>query len=78
MNAQEVWLELLNQEPVQKKFPYKDNTGFRFEIEAASESIRNGLLENEIMPLTDTLQLMETIDEIKNQLGLVYANDKLQ
>ncbi len=78
LNAQEVWLELLNQDPVQKKFPHKENTGFRFEIEAASESIRNRLLENQIMPLSDTLQLMETIDEIKNQLGLVYANDKLQ
>jgi len=77
LNAQEVWLELQNQEPIQKKFPYKDDTGFKFEIEAASESIRNGLLENAIMPLSDTLQLMETIDEIKNQLGLRYANDKL-
>ena len=75
LNAQEVWLELVDQEPIQMKFPHEDNTGFKFEIEAASESIRNGLLENEIMPLTDTLQLMETIDEIKNQLGLVYAND---
>jgi len=76
LTAQEVWLELVNQEPVQKKFPFKDNTGFKFEIDAASESIRDGLLENKVMPLTDTLQLMETIDEIKNQLGLVYANDK--
>lgn len=78
LNAQEVWLELNDQEPVQKKFPFPNNTGFKFEIEAASESIRNGLLENEIMPLTDTLQLMETIDEIKNQLGLIYSNDKHQ
>ncbi len=78
LNAQEVWLELQNQEPVQKKFSHKDNTGFKFEIEAASESIRNGLLQNEIMPLADTLQLMEIIDEIKNQLGLVYANDMLK
>ncbi|UCC53095.1 MAG: Gfo/Idh/MocA family oxidoreductase [Anaerolineaceae bacterium] len=75
LNAQEVWLELADHEPIQKKFPHEDSTGFKFEIEAASESIRNGLLENEIMPLSDTLQLMETIDEIKNQLGLVYAND---
>ena len=78
LNAQEVWLELENEEPVQKLFPHKDSTGFKFEIEAATESIRNGLLENEIMPLSDTLQLMETIDEIKNQLGLVYANDMLE
>ena len=78
LNAQEVWLELNDQQPIQKKFPFPNNTGFKFEIEAASESIRNGLLENEIMPLTDTLQLMETIDEIKDQLGLIYSNDQRQ
>ena len=78
LNAKDVWLEIQNQEPIQKKFPHQDSTGFMFEIEAASESIRNGLLENDIMPLVDTLQLMETIDEIKNQLGLVYENDRLQ
>lgn len=77
LGAQEVWLELQDQEPMQKKFPFDINTGLQFEIDAASESIRNGALENEIMPLSDTLQLMETIDEIKNQLGLVYSNDKL-
>lgn len=78
LNTQEVWLELNDQEPVQYKFPFPDSVGFKFEIDAASESIRNGLLQNEIMPLTDTLQLMETIDEIKKQLGLVYRNDKFQ
>lgn len=78
LNTQEVWLELNDQEPVQHKLPFPDSIGFKFEIDAASESIRNGLLENEIMPLSDTLQLMETIDEIKSQLGLVYGNDKLQ
>lgn len=77
LNTQEVWLELNDQEPVQHKFPFLDSTGFKFEIDAASESIRNGLLQNKIMPLADTLQLMETIDEIKKQLGLVYGNDKL-
>ena len=66
----------MNQAPSQKEFPYDTKTGFQFEIEAASESIRNGVLENEIMPITDTLQLMETIDEIKDQLGLVYSNDR--
>ena len=77
LRTQEVWLELLDQEPIQKIWPFDDRTGFRFQIEAAAESIRNGLLENDIMPLSDTLQLMETIDEIKDQLGLVYANDRL-
>ena len=78
INAQEAWLELKGHETVKKQFPVGDNTGFKFEIAAASDCIRNGLLENDVMPLADTLQLMETIDEIKKQLGLVYANDRLR
>lgn len=74
--TQEVWLELNGEEALKKEFPYDEKAGFQFEIAAATESIQNGLLENEIMPLSDTLQLMETIDEIKAQLGLVYANDR--
>lgn len=77
LNAQEAWLEVKDQEPIKKKFPVGDKIGFKYEIEAASDCIRKGLLESEIMPLTDSLQIMETIDEIKSQLGLVYANDKL-
>jgi predicted dehydrogenase len=74
--GQSVILHLKDQNPVEYNLPFDKNTGFQYEIAAASESIRDGLLENETMPLSDTLQLMETIDEIKNQLGLVYANDK--
>jgi len=77
LNAQEAWLEVKDQEPIKKDFPVGNKIGFKFEIEAASDCIRYGLLENEIMPLSDSLQLMEIIDEIKYQLGLVYANDKL-
>ena len=75
--TEEVSLELSDQDPVRRSFPYDLSTGFQFEIEAASESIRNGLMQNEIMPLSDTVQLMETIDEIKSQLGLVYSNDRV-
>ncbi|MGL1890802.1 MAG: Gfo/Idh/MocA family oxidoreductase [Spirochaetaceae bacterium] len=74
--AKEIWLEINNQNTVKKNLNFDDETGFSFEIEAASNSIRKGLLENDIMPLSDTLQLMETIDIIKDQLGLVYANDR--
>jgi predicted dehydrogenase len=76
LNAKEVWLEIKDQAPIKKKFPVDDKTGFRFEIEAASDCIRNGQLENDMMPLADSRQLMETIDAIKYQLGLVYGNDK--
>jgi len=76
LNAKEVWLEVRDQAPIKKKFPVEDKFGFKFEIEAASDCIRNGLLENDIMPLADSRQIMETIDAIKRQLGLVYANDR--
>lgn len=74
--ADEVYLDLVDSDTVKKRFDYDDKAGFQFEIAAASQSIREGKLENEIMPLSDTIQLMETIDEIKNQLGLIYDNDK--
>ena len=74
--ADTVSLELNDQDPIQKHFPFDNQTGFQFEIDAASDSIRSGLSENPIMPLSDTLQLMETIDEIKAQVGLTYANDR--
>jgi len=74
--ADEVLLDLAGSETMRKIFSFEDKTGFQFEIEAASDSIRKGELENAIMPLSDTLQLMETIDEIKSQLGLVYENDR--
>lgn len=75
--AEEVWLEILDKDIEKKQLPFDQDKGFKFEIEAASNSIRNGKTENEIMPISDTLQLMETIDEIKNQLGLIYSNDKV-
>jgi len=75
-NAKEVWLEVKDRAPIKKKFPVEDKIGFKFEIEAASDCIRNGRLENDVMPLADSRQIMETIDEIKSQLVLVYANDK--
>jgi dihydrodiol dehydrogenase / D-xylose 1-dehydrogenase (NADP) len=78
LSAQEVRLELSDEEPVQKSYPFETRIGFQFEIAAASDSIRAGLTENEIMPVSDTVQLMETIDEIKDQLGLVYSNDREQ
>jgi hypothetical protein len=76
LNAKEVWLEVKDQAPIKKKFPFDNKIGFKFEIEAASDCIREGRLENDMMPLADSRQIMETIDEIKSQLGLVYVNDK--
>lgn len=77
LGANELWLDIEGKETDKQMYPFEEATGFKFEIEAASNSILAGELENIIMPLTDTLQIIETIDEIKAQLGLVYSNDKI-
>lgn len=78
LGADEVLLELNGSDPVVREFPFDEKKGFQFEIAAASEAIRKGEVETEIMPVSDTLQLMETIDEIKDQLDIVYENDKIR
>ncbi len=59
-----------------RKMPFPVEEGFSFEIEAAASCIRNGETESPVMPPAESLELMETIDEIKHQLGLVYGNDR--
>lgn len=74
--ADQVWLDIEGQKTIKKLLPIDQEKGFKFEIIAASDSIRDGKIENDVMPISDTLQIMEQIDEIKSQLGLIYSNDR--
>ncbi|WP_040948250.1 Gfo/Idh/MocA family protein [Gorillibacterium massiliense] len=49
--------------------------GYKFEAEAAMDSLRAGQLENEIMPIDETVQIMETMDQIRNMWGLRYPTE---
>ena len=71
-----VELQKNGEEPVVFEHSFVDQEGFSFEIEEASNAIHSGKTESTIMPLDETLAQMETIDEIKRQLGLVYPNDR--
>jgi hypothetical protein len=44
--------------------------GFEYEIEEAMRCFRAGELESPLMPHADTLATMETMDEIRRQIGL--------
>lgn len=48
------------------------SNGFVYEIEAAHQALRKGLLETDIMPLDESLAIMQTIDVIRKQCGLKY------
>ena len=49
--------------------------GFEFEIDEAMRCFRNGEIESPLMPHADTLATMETMDEIRHQIGLSYPGE---
>jgi predicted dehydrogenase len=54
------------------ELPFRKN-GFEYQIEEAMDCIRGGRAESEGMPLASTLATMETMDEIRRQIGLRYS-----
>lgn len=46
--------------------------GYNYEAMAVMECLRNGEKENTIMPLDETYEIMQTLDQIRSQIGLKY------
>ncbi|WP_018885848.1 Gfo/Idh/MocA family protein [Paenibacillus massiliensis] len=69
-------LHLPNEEPVH--FEKKLSThGYIFEAEEAMRCVREGLKESSIMPINETLEIMQTLDRLRGQWGLVYESEEL-
>ncbi|PYH84781.1 NAD(P)-binding protein [Aspergillus uvarum CBS 121591] len=51
-------------------------TGFFYEADAVAVDIANGRLENETMPLDETLRMLRLMDTIRKDGGLVYFQDQ--
>ncbi len=51
--------------------PFEGN-GYNCEAQAVMDCIRADKLESDVMPLDETIQLMETLDTVRAQGGLVY------
>ena len=49
--------------------------GLRFEIEEVHRCIANDALESAVMPLDESIALMDVLDEIRGQVGVVYPDD---
>jgi len=54
----------------------REAEGYRFEAEEAMNALREGRLESSIIPLDETLAIMETLDTIRKQWGLRYPADE--
>jgi predicted dehydrogenase len=49
--------------------------GFEYQIEEAMRCFRAGEIESPLLPHADTLATMETMDEIRRQIGLCYPGE---
>ena len=60
-----------NQEerPVQKP---SVGDGFEEQIEEACRCIRNGNIQSDVMPMTESIKIMELMDAVRRQIQLVY------
>ncbi|KAH7384710.1 hypothetical protein BKA64DRAFT_711830 [Cadophora sp. MPI-SDFR-AT-0126] len=50
--------------------------GFFWEADAVAHDIANGRTENAVMPLDESLRIMNLMDEIRREGGLVYPQDE--
>jgi len=51
--------------------PHRIN-GFEYQIEEAQRCIRAGKLESPLMPLSDTVDILRVLDEVRKQIGVSY------
>lgn len=68
-------LSVTNEEPQILECPFEGN-GYQFEAEEAADCILSGRTESQMMPLGETLSIMQTMDEIRQQIGLSYPMEK--
>lgn len=73
--AQELQVHLEGQDEEIIKLPYLEGEGFKYEIAHAMECIAAGKLESEVIPLAETLSVMETMDALRAQWGLCYPGE---
>jgi len=56
-------------------FPFDEDESFTFEIADAMQCIRQGKTQSDTLPLAKTVAVMTTMDTIRGQWGLKYANE---
>ena len=53
----------------------KEGNGYNYEAVEVGRCLRAGLKESPIIPLSETLSMMRTLDELRRQWGLVYPGE---
>jgi len=63
------------EKPETLKFPYGEGENFKFEIAHAMDCIAEGKTESNILPLAETLAVMQAMDTLRAQWGLEYPDE---
>jgi len=53
-----------------------NGTGYGYQIHAVSAAVRRGERECPTMPLSESLSIMRTLDEVRRQIGLQYPSER--
>lgn len=56
--------------------PVRMGNGYNYEAAEVDRCLRAGLKESPVMPLSETLTTLRTMDELRRQWGLVYPQEK--
>lgn len=74
IHASRLTLDIAGKKPKTFEFPY-DGLGMHFEADHVHQCLRKGNLQSDVMPLTETLAIMQTMDKIRRQWKLKYPNE---
>jgi predicted dehydrogenase len=69
-----ITLSVAGQEDTRLEMPFAGN-GYQFEAAEVMACLRAGKLESDLMPLDETLSIMETMDTIRAQWGLRFPGE---
>jgi len=64
-----------NQNIIEKFDQQVSQRGMQFQAWEAERRIREGLSKTAVLPPSETVGIMETLDEIRKQIGLVYSGE---
>jgi predicted dehydrogenase len=72
--ATKATLAVIGEEEVTVEIPL-DGNGYNYEAAAVTDCLRRGETECGLMPLDESLSIMEVLDELRNQWGLKYPTE---
>jgi len=75
LGAKELHLYRTSEAPEVLEFSYGEGENFKYEIAHAMECIAAGKTESDIMPLSETLAIMQTMDALRKQWQLSYPGE---